>query len=69
MKSVVIKKYLFLSILISFGLSSCAKKEVPPCFKEQEVSNCTELFEKIQQNLGDMEKSQELRDCYDKGCR
>ncbi len=48
---------------------SCKSKKDVPCFKKAGTSNCSELFEAIQQNLGEQEKILDLRDCYDKHCQ
>ncbi len=59
---------LLLLLSVTFLLSCKSKKDVP-CFQEADVSNCTELFEAIQQNLNNQDKILDLRDCYDQHCK
>ena len=47
--------------------AACAKPH--PCLAEHGVRNCTELFEKQQQNLHDPDRSIRLQECYDRACR
>lgn len=57
-------------LFLSVFLVSCGKsKSNIPCFKEAGASNCSELFDVIQKNLGDQEKLLDLRECYDKHCQ
>lgn len=63
------KSIIFTVIILSLVTLDGCKKEKPQCFKDNGVSDCNEMFDKIQQNLGDLEKSQELRDCYNKVCK
>lgn len=61
-------RFLVLFLLLALSVSCKSKKEIP-CFKEAGASNCSELFDVIQENLRNEDKILDLRDCYDEHCK
>ncbi len=47
----------------------CSKNKTDPCLAEWGCSDCNCLFDKLQRNLHDPLKAQQIQECYDRVCK